>query len=95
MQNQTLSKMDAVEFVRSLDLVGCTLVMEQITGDKPPAHVQNSLISILGALRGRMAQVYGLDIDPRESIGLEQPKQHLTPAELAEDMLRELDEMGG
>lgn len=94
-----LSKADTVELIQGLDLVGTTLCLdfndrnEKGEGSLPPA-VQESVIHILAEIRKRMCASYGLRIDPKESIFGNPSRDHLTPQELADHLLSEMDENG-
>ena len=87
-----LTKAQAMDMIGCIDLIGLTLTMEQVTGEKTPANIQESLILLLAGVREQMAKSYGIDISARESIGQVPPsKHHLSPSEAADEILRDLN----
>lgn len=87
-----LTKAQTMEMVQSIDLVGLTLCLSQSNNQLPPKEVQSALITMLGVVRHQLAMSYGIDIDPcavaRGEVDL---RSQMTPAEVADEILRDLE----
>jgi hypothetical protein len=85
-----LTKANTVEIVQGIDLVGMTLCSMKQNGI-PPEFVQESMIIMLGQIRARLCESYGLRIDPLDSLTGNPVRDHCSPADVAEEILRDLD----
>jgi hypothetical protein len=97
MKTNGLTKVETLEMLKNIDLIGLTLTMEQMTGTPAPATVKESLILLLGNVRFQLEKSYNLNITSMETTGLgpKQPsKHHTTPSEAAEGILRDLNGEG-
>lgn len=94
MQNG-LNKADALEMLQAIDLVGLTMTMTEMRGELPPAEVQNALLMLLGNVRARLADSFGITMSPAESMGVENRdnavRRELTPSDVADAILRDLN----
>jgi hypothetical protein len=88
-----LTKVETLDLLKNIDLIGLTLTLEQMTGEPTPAKVKDSLIMLLGEVRFQLEKSHGLNITSMETTGLgpkQPPKHHTTPSEAAEGILRGL-----
>jgi len=88
-----LTKVETLDLLKNIDLIGLTLTLEQMTGEPTPTKIKDSLITLLGEVRSRLEKSYNLNITSMETTGLgpkQPPKHHTTPAEAADGILRGL-----
>lgn len=90
MQNG-LSKANTVELVQALDLVGITMCLAQDRREPLPLEVESALITMLGEIRQRLANSYGLVICPSSSVFGNPVRDNCSPADVADEILRDLD----
>lgn len=90
-----LSKADMIDLLGAIDLVGITLCAHA-EGHKMPPEVLDSTIVILGTVRLRIAEEFGIKVDPTAALQSDFPtkdedgKPFLTPAEAAEEIFKDL-----
>ena len=86
-----MSKANTVEVVQAIDLIGMTLCLAQQNKEPMPAEVEASVILMLGEIRRRIADSYGLNINPINSVFGDPIRENCTPADVADEILRDLD----
>jgi len=91
MKANGLTKVETLELLKSVDLIGLTLTMEQMTGNPIPANIKDHLIVLLGDVRFQLAKSFDLNISSMETTGIDSPtKHHTTPAEVADKIVSDL-----
>ena len=87
-----LTKAQTIDIVQSIDLIGMSLCLAEQTQTMPPPRVQSALITMLGVVREQLALSYGICIDPVAVLhGETDLRSHMTPADVADEIFRDLD----
>ena len=86
-----ISKTQAFELVQSIDLIGMTMCLD--AQSPAPPHVKEATILMLGSIRAMLADAYGINLDPKESIfGTDDAvKRTFSASEVADEIFKDLD----
>ena len=94
-QDMSLSKADMIDLLGAIDLVGMSLCAHA-NGHEMTDDVICSTIQILGTVRAQIAEEFGIKLDPCAAIPRDFPtkdedgKPFLSPAEAAEEIMKDL-----
>lgn len=91
-----MSKKEAIEIVQAIDLVGMSM-HAHVNGHRMTPAVEIATIGILATVREQIAVTYGIDISPADAIHKRDDsatditgRHYLTPAEAADEILKDL-----
>jgi len=65
-----LSKVETLDLLRNIDLIGLTLTLEQLSGEPTPPMIKENLVMLLGEVRFQLEKSYNLNISSMETTGL-------------------------